>query len=157
MVSLSPDVLRLPVEPSHGNYYEIGATKSLFGQLRFDANYFRRYVNNYADDDQILSTAVSFPIAFDKALIYGAEGKIEIPKWGRFSGFASYSYIVGNAWLPVTGGLFLADDAVDATTRLRRLSGFARSAEQHSPPLALPVDFAFVDCRFRRIRQRPAL
>jgi hypothetical protein len=118
VVSLSPDVLRLPVEPSHGNYYEIGATKSIFGQLRFDANYFRRYVNNYADDDQILSTAVSFPIAFDKAVIYGAEGKIEIPKWGRFSGFASYSYIVGNAWLPVTGGLFLADDAVDSTTQL---------------------------------------
>ena len=119
MVSLSPDVLRLPVEPSHGNYYEVGATKSFLSKLRFDANYFRRYVNNYADDDQILSTAVSFPIAFDKAVIYGAEGKIEIPKWGRFSGFASYSYIVGNAWLPVTGGLFLADDAVDATTQLR--------------------------------------
>jgi hypothetical protein len=118
VVSLSPDVLRLPVEPSHGNYYEIGATKSIFGQLCFDANYFRRYVNNYADDDQILSTAVSFPIAFDKAVIYGAEGKIEIPKWGRFSGFASYSYIVGNAWLPVTGGLFLADDAINATTQL---------------------------------------
>ena len=118
VVSLSPNVLRLPVEPSHGNYFEIGGTKSFFGQFRFDANYFRRYVNNYADDDQILSTAVSFPIAFNKAVIYGAEGKIEIPKWGRFSGFASYSYIVGNAWFPVTGGLFLADDAVDAATQL---------------------------------------
>ncbi|HET6178155.1 MAG TPA: TonB-dependent receptor [Candidatus Sulfotelmatobacter sp.] len=118
VVSLSPDVLRLPVKPSHGNYFEIGGTKSFFGQFRFDANYFRRCVNNYADDDQILSTAVSFPIAFDKAAIYGAEGKIEIPKWGRFSGFASYSYIVGNAWFPVTGGLFLADAAVDASTQL---------------------------------------
>ena len=86
MISLNPNVLRLPVEPSHGNYFEIGGTKSVFGQLRFDANYFRRYVNNYADDDQILSTAVSFPIAFEKAVIYGAEAKVEIPKWGRFSG-----------------------------------------------------------------------
>jgi hypothetical protein len=83
-----------------------------------DANYFRRYVNNYADDDQILSTAVSFPIAFRKAIIYGAEGKLEVPHWGRFSGFLSYSYIVGNAWFPVTGGLFLGDDAVSATTQL---------------------------------------
>lgn len=118
VVSLNPSVLRLPVKPSRGNYYEIGATKGFLGQLRFDANYFRRDVNNYADDDQILSTAVSFPIAFDKAVIYGAEGKIEIPKWGHFSGFASYSYIVGNAWFPVTGGLFLGDDAVSATTHL---------------------------------------
>lgn len=118
VVSLSENVLRLPVNPSHGNYLEVGATKSLFGKLRFDTNYFRRYANNFADDDQFLSTAVSFPIAFSKAAIYGAEGKIEIPKWGPFSGFASYSYMVGNVWLPVTGGLFLGDDASNAVSQL---------------------------------------
>ena len=118
VTSLNPSVLRLPVEPSHGNYFEFGATKSFLGQLRLDANYFRRYVNNFADDDQILNTSVSFPIAFRKAIIYGAEGKLELPHWNHFSGFLSYSYIVGNAWFPVTGGLFLGDDAVNATTQL---------------------------------------
>lgn len=117
VVSLDPNVLRLPVEPSHGNYFEFGATKNFANQLRFDANYFRRYVNNYADDDQILSTAVSFPIAFRKAILYGAEAKIEVPHWNRFSGFLSYSYIVGNAWFPVTGGLFLGDDAAAALSQ----------------------------------------
>ena len=116
--SLNDDVLRLPVEPSHGNYFELGASKSFWGQLRFDGNYFRRYVNNYADDDQILSTAVSFPIAFRKAVLYGAEAKVEVPHWKKFSSFMSYSYIVGNAWFPVTGGLFLGDDAVSATSQL---------------------------------------
>jgi hypothetical protein len=83
-----------------------------------DANYYRRYSSNYADDDQLLSTAVAFPIAFRKAIIYGAEGKLEIPHWGRFSGFLSYSYMVGNAWFPVTGGLFLGEDAISAGTQL---------------------------------------
>ena len=115
---LNPNILRLPVEPSHGNYFEVGATKNLLNQFRLDANYFRRYVNNFADDDQILNTAVSFPVAFRKAIIYGAEGKIELPNWNRFSGFLSYSYIVGNAWFPVTGGLFVGDDAANATTQL---------------------------------------
>jgi hypothetical protein len=119
VVSLNPSVLRLPVEPSHGNYFEVGGTKALFGQVRFDANYFRRYVNNVADDDQILSTAVSFPIAFRKDVIYGAEGKLEIPKWGRWSGYVSYSYIVGNVWLPVIGGLLLGDDVSTADPTLR--------------------------------------
>ncbi len=95
----------------------MGLTKAFFEKLRLDANIFRRDVNNYADDDQILSTAVSFPIAFRKAIIYGAEAKLEVLHWGRFSGFASYSYIVGNVWNPVTGGLFLGDDAVSATTQ----------------------------------------
>src|ERR1700733_10835488 len=110
--------LQLPVQPSHGNYYELGATKAFLGKLRLDANMFRRDVNNYADDSQVLSTGISFPIAFRKGIIYGAEAKLEVPHWGRFSGFASYSYIVGNVWNPVTGGLFLGDDATGATTDL---------------------------------------
>jgi len=112
----SVPALQLPVQPSHGNYYELGLTQALFNKLRVDANMFRRAVNNYADDSQILSTGISFPIAFSKAILYGAEGKLEIPHWGPFSGFASYSYIVGNAFYPVTGGLFLGDDAINPTT-----------------------------------------
>ncbi len=110
--TLDPLSLQLPVQPSQGNYYEVGLTKVLFGHFRLDTNYFRRLVNNYADDDQIDNTSISFPIAFRKAILYGAEAKIDLPDWHRFSGFVSYSYIVGNAFNPVTGGLFLGDDAV---------------------------------------------
>jgi hypothetical protein len=117
--SLDPaNFFRLPVKPSEGNYYELGLTKVLWKQVRFGANYYRRDVNNYADDDQISNTAISFPIAFRKSIIYGAEGKIEVPDWHRFSGFASYSYTLGNAWFPVTGGLFLGDDASNAASQL---------------------------------------
>jgi outer membrane cobalamin receptor len=119
ILSLNPDnFLRLPVQPSEGNYFELGLTKVFRGKLRLDANYFRRYVNNYADDDQIANTTISFPIAFRKSVIYGAEAKLELPDWHRFSGFVSYSYMVGNAWFPVTGGLFLGDDAVAAASQL---------------------------------------
>jgi len=115
-IDTSVPALQLPVQPSHGNYYELGATRAFFGALRLDANMFRRQVNNYADDSQILSTGISFPIAFDHAILYGAEAKLEVLQWGRFSGFASYSYIVGNAWFPVTGGLFLGGDAINPTS-----------------------------------------
>jgi len=117
IVSLNPEVLRLPVEPSHGNYYEVGFTKGFLQKLRLDVNYFDRRVNNYADDDQLLDTAVSFPIAFRKSNIYGAEGKLDIPHWRRLSGFVSYSYMVGSAYLPVTGGLFLGTDATSALSQ----------------------------------------
>jgi hypothetical protein len=114
----SVPALQLPVQPSHGNYYEFGATKAFSSRLRLDTNIFRRDVNNYADDSQILSTGISFPIAFRKAVLYGAEGKLEVQQWGHFSGFVSYSYIVGNVWNPVTGGLFLGDDVSGASTQL---------------------------------------
>jgi hypothetical protein len=115
-IDTSVPALQLPVQPSHGNYYELGATKAFFGKLRLDANIFRRQVNNYADDSQLLSTGISFPIAFDHAILYGAEAKLQLLQWKGFSGFVSYSYIVGNAWFPVTGGLFLGDDAINPTT-----------------------------------------
>jgi hypothetical protein len=118
VTSLNPSVLRLPVQPSRGNYYEGGLSKAIAGQFRVDANVYRRDVSNFADDDQLLNTAVSFPIAFRKAVIYGAETKVELPHWQGFSGFVSYSYQVGNASFPVTGGLFLGDDATSATTQL---------------------------------------
>ena len=110
--------LRLPVQPSQGDYYEAGLTQVIRGQLKLDENYFRRVVDNYADDSQIDNTTISFPIAFRKAILYGAEGKVELSDWHRFSGIGSYSYIVGNAWLPVTGGLFFGANTSAAASQL---------------------------------------
>ena len=112
----SPGNVQRLVEPSEGDYYEAGLTKAFGGKVKLDANYFRRLVANYADDDQIQNTTISFPIAFQKAVIYGAEAKLELSDWRRFSGFLSYSYTVGQAWWPVTGGLFLGDDAAGLLT-----------------------------------------
>ena len=109
--TLNPVSLQLRVEPSEGTYYEAGLTKVFFNKVRLDTNYFRRVVDNFADDDQIGATTISFPIAFRKAIIYGAEAKLDLPEWKKFSGFLSYSYELGNAFNPVTGGLFLGADA----------------------------------------------
>ena len=114
--SLNPIVVRLPVRPARGNYYEVGVTKSFFGNLRLDANVFRRDFRNYSDDDVLLDTGVSFPIAFAKGRIIGEEVRIEVPHWGRFSGYLSYANQVGIGQGPITGGLFLGSDASNALT-----------------------------------------
>jgi len=117
--SIDPDsFLRLPVKPSEGNYYEAGISKVFFGNFRLDANYFRRDMSDYADDSQIANTTISFPIAFRSSVIYGAEARLDLPDWRRFSGYLSYSYALGIVWLPVDGGLFLGPDAAAAATQL---------------------------------------
>ncbi|WP_263350449.1 TonB-dependent receptor [Acidicapsa acidisoli] len=110
--------LSLPVRPSQGDYYEAGLTWVFLGHLKIGSNYFRRVVDNYADDSQIFNTSISFPISFRKGIVYGAEGKVEIPDWRHFSGFGSYSYTVGNVWFPVTGGLFFGSNAAQAASQL---------------------------------------
>lgn len=117
--SLDPNTfLRLPVQPSVGDYFEGGLTQSLAGKASLDVNYFRRVVGNFADDDQIDNTTISFPIAFKKAIVYGAEAKLDLPEWNKFSSFLSYSWEIGNVWNPVTGGLFLGDNATAAETQI---------------------------------------
>src|SRR5882762_3088395 len=128
-VSVEPVVLRLPVRPARGNYYEAGITKSFLGRLRLDANVFRRDFHNYSDDDVLLDTGISFPIAFRKARIAGEELQLAVTHWGRFSGYLSYANQSGIGLGPITGGLFLGDDAANALTDT---SKFAVSQDQRN-------------------------
>jgi hypothetical protein len=127
--AIDPVVLRLPVRPARANYYEVGATKSVSGKLRIEANIFRRDFHNYPDDDTLLDTGVSFPIAFHHARIFGEELRLEVPEWWRFSGYLSYSNQSGIGNGPITGGLFLGSDAAGALTKLNQ---FAVSQDQRN-------------------------
>ena len=127
--SVDPVVLRLPVRPARANYYEVGTTKSIAGKLRIEANIFRRDFHNYPDDDTLLDTGVSFPIAFAHARIFGEELRLEVPEWWRFSGYLSYSNQSGIGSGPITGGLFLGSDAAGALTDA---SQFAVSQDQRN-------------------------
>ena len=117
---LNNNVLRLPVPASRGNFYQAGFAKSVFSKLRLDGNYYRRNVRNFADDDVLLNTGVSFPIAFSSATIQGFEVRAEVPKAGPLSAFVSYSNMIGFGRLPITGGLFLADKATDLLNSTER-------------------------------------
>src|SRR5262249_2716723 len=111
--ALSETVVRLPIRPSRGTFYEGGSSKTLFNDARVDASYFRRTMDNAADDDLLLNTGVSFPIAFSRADIHGVEVKVDVPHWNAFSGSVSYGYMRGVGTLPITGGLFLGAEGAD--------------------------------------------
>lgn len=96
--ALNSAFLRLPVQPSRGAYYEGGLAQGPANRIRLDANVYRRDLRNYADDDHLLNTGISYPIAFHNAIIYCAEAKLKLLPSGRFDGYLSYPYMVGNAW-----------------------------------------------------------
>ncbi len=99
------------VPPSRGDFYQAGLAKRLFGKLRLDATWFRRRLGNFADDDVLLDTGVSFPVAFAGAAIQGFEARLEMPRWGPVSGYLSYANLSGTSRGPITGGLFLEANA----------------------------------------------
>jgi hypothetical protein len=55
---------------------------------------------------------------------------VEIPRWGKMSGYISWTNERGNGYFPATGGLFLGDDAAQA---IQQTSGvFPVSQEQRN-------------------------
>ncbi len=125
--TLSDTVVRLPLRPSVGDFVEAGFSKALFGAIRLDGSYFVRAMTNFADDDLLLNTGVSFPIAFNRAEVRGTELKLDMPHWKAVSGFVSYARTRGVGDLPITGGLLLGDDA---TTLLTSTNQFPVSQDQ---------------------------
>jgi outer membrane receptor protein involved in Fe transport len=109
---INPESARLPVEPSYGHFFEAGLTTALGGVARLDVTAYRRTFINFADDDVFLNTGVSFPVAFAAADIAGMDAKLTLPTWRRTSGFVSYALLKGTADLPVVGGLFIGDEAL---------------------------------------------
>jgi hypothetical protein len=121
LLASSPDVdqlnrrvLRLPVPASRGDFLEAGVSAAIAKTARLDATLYRRTFANFADDDVFLNTGISFPVSFRSADIRGGDVKLTLPKWRSFAASASYSYLLGRAELPVTGGLFLGSEAADA-------------------------------------------
>ena len=117
---LGDNVVRLAVRPSRGNFYEAGLSKTIVGRARLDVSHFRRVMNDFADDDLLLNTGVSFPTAFRKARVTGTEVKLEISHTRAFSGFVGYGNMLGVGYLPITGGLFLDDDSAAALSATDR-------------------------------------
>jgi hypothetical protein len=99
------------VRPSRGNFYEVAVSTALFRSLRLGGSWFNRRATNFADDEQLLNTGVSFPIAFERAAIHGAELTLELPRGKVWSGSLGYAWMHGEGVLPITGGLFLDDIA----------------------------------------------
>ncbi|HKF26090.1 MAG TPA: TonB-dependent receptor, partial [Candidatus Acidoferrum sp.] len=119
----------LPVRPSRGNFYEAGLSKSIAGHVRLEGSYFERRIHDFSDDDLLLNTGISFPIAFAAAEIHGVEAKLEVPRWGPVSGFLSYSNMTGTGRLPITGGLFLEPNAAEL---LHSTASFAVTQDQRN-------------------------
>ncbi len=148
-------VLQLPVQPARANYFEAGFTESFGGKFRIEGNVFRRDFHNFSDDNVLLDTGISFPIAFSTAEIFGEEIQVALPRWGRFSGFVSYANQVGTGQGPITGGLFLGSQIAG----IADTSKFPISQDQRNTARArvrFQAALAFVVCCLRRIRQRIA-
>jgi hypothetical protein len=104
------DAVSRPLRPTRGHFVEVGVAAPIARHVRIESAYFERRSRDVTDDEVLLNSGVSFPIAFASARVHGWELAADVPSWGRVSGSASYSYSRGVGRLPFTGGLFIQGD-----------------------------------------------
>lgn len=101
------------IQPERVNLYEVGAQQGVKDWFRLDASVYWRRIRNFHDNDQLLNTTVVFPIAIRQGAVKGFDLRVDVPQRRGLS--ARWSFSVGQAIgiPPLTGGLFLGEEAVE--------------------------------------------
>ncbi|MEQ1896446.1 MAG: TonB-dependent receptor [Vicinamibacterales bacterium] len=111
---LAEQITRLPVLPSRGHFLEAGLARTVGERWRVEGVVFDRRMDHFADDDVLLNTGISIPITFHSAHVRGLETTLDVPRWKRLSATLGYTLMRGTGEGPVTGGLFLGEEELDA-------------------------------------------
>ena len=109
----SDDVPALPVPAERQDMYEFGVQQELGSRLRLDVRRYVKTIQNTADDEQLFTTAVVFPVALSHAAIRGTEVRLDLAGIRGFSAYASYANARATDTGPLVGGLFLGSGEED--------------------------------------------
>jgi outer membrane receptor protein involved in Fe transport len=109
----SDDVPALPVPAERQDMYEFGVQQKLGSRLRLDVRRYVKTIQNTADEEQLFTTAVVFPIALSHADIRGTEVRLDLAGIRGFSAYASYANARATDTGPLVGGLFLGSGEED--------------------------------------------
>ncbi len=109
-LSSDDDIPAVPVPAERQDMYEFGVQQKLGSRLRLDVRRYVKTIRNSADDEQLFTTAVVFPVALSHADIRGTEVRLDLALVRGFSGYASYANARATDTGPLVGGLFLGGD-----------------------------------------------
>lgn len=80
---------------------------------RLDVSWWRRRVRDAADPNVFLGTTIVFPNTVARGRASGVDARVELPRRRGWSAYASYANARVVQQGPITGGLFLEDDAIE--------------------------------------------
>jgi outer membrane cobalamin receptor len=102
------------IRPERQNVYEVGLQQALWGRMSLNATYYHKNSRDQQDNDNFLNTGIIFPITLSQIRVNGAELRLNIPEFRRFSGSLSITHAKAVSTPPFSGGLFLGASAIDA-------------------------------------------
>lgn len=109
-LSSEDEVSAVPVPAERQDMYEFGLQQKIGSHLRLDVRRYVKTIHNTADDEQLFTTAVVFPVALSHADIRGTEVRLDLAPVRGFSAYTSYANARATDTGPLVGGLFLGGE-----------------------------------------------
>lgn len=103
----------LIVRPEKDDLYEAGVAQRVKDWFRVDVALFWKRIRDFHDNDQFLNTSVVFPIAISRGRVHGVDLRVDVPYRRGFSGYWTFSTSTATGVSPLTGGLFLGEEALE--------------------------------------------
>ncbi|MGA7767169.1 MAG: TonB-dependent receptor [Candidatus Sulfotelmatobacter sp.] len=98
----------VPLVPGIRNMYNAGLEQALGSHFVLDADYFWKYTHNAFDLDNLFTTAIFFPIEWDRSKMDGFSSRLNFREYKRLSGYLNLGHTRARVFGPENGGLIFS-------------------------------------------------
>jgi outer membrane receptor for ferrienterochelin and colicin len=102
------------IRPERQNVYEVGLQQGIGHQVSLNLSYYHKDSVDMQDNDNFFNSGIIFPTSLKQSRTNGAELRLSIPSWRKFSGSLSLTHYHTIVTPPFTGGLFIGSAAIDS-------------------------------------------
>jgi outer membrane receptor for ferrienterochelin and colicins len=101
------------LRPERQTAIDVGVDHLFARAVRVGASYWRRRMRDVADPNVFFGTTLIFPNTVAKGRASGVDVRLDVPRRGGWSGYASYANSRVVQFGPITGGLFLERELIE--------------------------------------------
>jgi Carboxypeptidase regulatory-like domain len=93
-----------PIQPGFRNQFNAGLQQAVGKWILVDADYFWKYTHNAYDFNTLLSTTITFPIAWHNSKLDGLNGRVSTVNIHGFQAFYTFGHTRARYFPPEVGG-----------------------------------------------------
>jgi hypothetical protein len=108
----------VPIRPGIRNQYNTGLQQAIGLHLVVDADYFWKYTRNAFDLDNLFTTAIYFPIEWDRSKMDGVSMRLTWRQYKGFTAFSTLGHTRARVFGPEIGGLIFGSPVDRSVVRI---------------------------------------
>jgi hypothetical protein len=102
-----------PIRPERQHVFEVGVQQAIAGRVSLDVTAYHKRARDQQDNNDFFDTGIIFPTALAALTASGLEARLTLPATRGLSGMLGLTTSRAVSTPPFTGGLFIAQEAVD--------------------------------------------